>query len=247
MGSTQKQKPDVAQTQRQGGGVQPQAKRSALSSLFSFLRDDIDFQQLKYDETDFLPKQQRVLGQIRRQAFIIAGLVVFIVVAAPFIRPINIHQAMAPAPEKTIQPLIALSEPNLTDQAILSWVATGITEILTFGFGDFDRRIEAQKNRFTSIGWKSFLESLRKQDLREEFKMRQLVLTTVPSNTPVIVAKGIDEDEDEIWTVEMPIVMTYMTNNDVKQVKKNIVRLTLARVPAKENRAGIGIKEWKMM
>ena len=72
-------------------------------------------------------------------------------------------------------------------------------------------------------------------------------MTTVPSNTPVIVSKGVDLDNEYKWIVEMPIIETYMTNNNVTSRKKEIVRLTIVRVPSEKNISGIGIKSWKLI
>lgn len=231
--------PDFVETSR--------VKNSFWIKLSSFLREEIDPAKVRIDESDYFPRHQRLLAKIQRQTFLILALTLFIIVAGPFLRPVNIDQAMTPSPDRKVGNLIALTEPNLTDQAILSWVATSITEIMTFGFGDIEERIVSQQSRFTKDGWESFLEVMRNQDMLSIFKMQQLVLTTVPSNAPVIVSKGVDLDEDEIWVVEMPVVMTYMTNNDVRQGKRYIVRLIVARVPAKENIRGLGIKSWMML
>lgn len=191
-------------------------------------------------------------NKVRRRAFIILVLVIVNIGAAPFLKPIHHHMAMNT--ERKTMPMVGLLEPNQTDQAILSWAATGITEIMTFGFGDFDSRILAQRSRFTKDGWTSFVDALLRQNLREGFKMRQLVLTTVPTDSPVIVAKGfaknkegLEDEESYRWIVEMPIIMTYLTNNNVSSARKGIVRLTIVRVPSKDNIAGIGIKTWQII
>jgi len=230
------------------------------------------------DETAILNVQeerQRLKGavqKVRKRARLILGLVILNVVLAPVLRPTYRYIAVvsereerslallssqtaaaaSQAHEKKTRPLIALFEPNQTDLSVLSWAATGITEIMTLGFGDIDQRIMAQKNRFTEDGWKSFLKALRAQKVREGFKMGQLVLTTVPTDMPVIVSKG-PEVESEYdgedmggyqWIVEMPVIMTYSTNNNVSSAQRGVIRLTIVKVSQKKNKAGIGIKSW---
>lgn len=218
-----------------------------LSLITRFLSEDIDVSKLKADESDFLPKHKNVVRLVQRQSLTILLLVFVLIGGAIVFQPLYKYYLRWPGADKKIEPLVALTEPNLTDQAILSWVVTSITEIMTFGFGDFDQRIIAQHHRFTPEGWESFVNSVRERNMREDFKMHQLVLATVPANTPVIVAKGFDEDNDYVWTIELPIVMTYSTNNNRQSGKKSIVRVTVARMPSLANKAGIGIKMWKIM
>ncbi len=197
------------------------------------------------DEAGLLAQEQALIRRIRIQSFVILGLIVSLFILIPVLKPIYIYEAMKPTGEK--MELVPLSAPNLTDQAILSWSATSITEILTFGFGDFDQRILSQRPSFTSEGWQAFTKAIREEQLRSQFKQRQLVLTTVPSNMPVIVNKGEDIDGLYKWLVEMPVVMTYTTNNNVATIQKSIVKLTIVRVPPSENIMGIGIKGWQLL
>ncbi len=225
---------------------------SWLSGLTHFFRDDP-----LVETTPSNPKAERLrfkktAAGVQRRMYIVLGLVFLNVLLAPLLRPT--YQHIAFSDDKKTKPLFSLSEPNQTDQAVLSWAATSITEIMTFGFGDFDQRILAQRARFTDVGWQSFLDALIEQKLREGFKMRQLVLTTVPTDSPVIVSKGeaVDEEYDGEgkmyqWVVEMPVIMTYTTNNNVSSASKGIVRLTIVRVSGKKNPTGIGIKTWRFV
>ena len=220
---------------------------SGFSFISAFFKDDHDEASFRPDERDYYPRHKKILAQVKRQSIIIGVLAVLLLVLGPFLKPLHIHQAIYDTPEQQRESLVALTEPNLTDDAILSWATTSITEILTFGFGDFDKRILSQRNRFTDEGWASFVNVLLKRGWQENFKSNQLVLTTVPSDEPVIVSKGLDEDMDYIWIVEMPIVMTFATNNNVSRAENHLVRLVIRRVPAKDNVVGIGIKSWHMM
>ena len=62
------------------------------------------------------------------------------------------------------------------------------------------------------------------------FKKNQLVLTTVPRDTPVIVEQGENDDHIYEWTVQMPIIMTYATNNNLTRQEKSIITLTIVRL-----------------
>jgi hypothetical protein len=71
-----------------------------------------------------------------------------------------------------------------------------------------------------------------------------LVLTTVPSNTPIIVGQGVNPQEVYQWEVQMPVIMSYATNNNVINRKRSVITLTIVRVPADENASGIAIQGW---
>lgn len=236
---------------------QPQAPAATGSKGFvqlleylafgKFLHEEIDYKAIRVNESDYLPKHRRLVKLINRQNYIIIALVLLTILTEPYLHPINVYYAKKPGFDGQTRELSGMVNPNMTDEAVLSWVEASITEILTFGFGDFDRRILAQRHRFTSTGWESFLESLRSENMREAFKLRQLVLTTAPSNAPVIVSKGLDADNNYIWVIQLPVIMTYTTNNNVRTGQRSIVTVTVARVPTSDNVRGIGIKMWRMI
>jgi len=218
---------------------------SLLSKIISFFVDDYPTKEQVIDGKNELRKHKNVVKLVIRQSYIIVLLVTIIIILMPVIQPV--HKYTALRTDKAKRPMISLSMPNNTDRSVLSWAATSITEIMTFGFGDIDSRLLSQKYRFTDEGWDSFVQAIFDQGVRDRFKAQQLVLTTVPINTPVVVSKGLGEDEEYRWIVEMPIIMTYMTNNNAKDRDKAIVRLTIVRVPTSKNKAGIGIKKWRVI
>jgi intracellular multiplication protein IcmL len=178
------------------------------------------------------------------QAIVMVGLVLVLVALLPFAAPTYIYFAKNPDGETTR--LIGMPMPNMTNRAVLSWATTSITEIMTMGFGDMDVKLPQQRVRFTARGWKAYVKSFIKQKIGETFKQSQLVLTTVPSDTPVIIWQGVNADNVYQWVVQIPVIMTYATNNNVTKKVSSIVGLTIVRVPADESAAGIAIQEWEM-
>jgi hypothetical protein len=176
------------------------------------------------------------------QTTLIAVLVTLLVFLAPFLQPV--YHYYARDPDGNMIPLDPLTMPNMTDRAILSWAVTSVTEIMTIGFGDLIEQLGAQKPRFTSEGWKSFAAAFHEQKINESFKESQLVLTTVPSDTAVILAQGFNEQKIYQWKVQVPVIMTYITNNNVTQHTRAFVTLTIQRVSPEQNPAGIAIKSW---
>ncbi len=212
---------------------------SGLASLFG--REE-NTEESVQDEADTSARHFLLLNLIKAQAFAIGILVGILIFGAPMMQPV--YQYFAVTPEKKEKELVTLYSPNMTNRAILSWAATNVTEIMTIGFGDFDQHLRLQRRRFTSVGWESFQKALVEQKVRERFKARQIVLTTVPSDAPVIVSQGFDEKDTYQWTVEMPVIMTFVTNNDVSRKSRSVARLTIVRVPPSVNVGGIAIRNW---
>lgn len=222
----------------------PWKEKETLSAFFCrviFLdfKDDTDcVEHLKAE----LVRRKKLLHLIAVQNYVIIGLVVLIIILSPVLRPIYHYEAQRPDLAK--MQLASMLVPNLTDQTVISWSATAITDILTFGFGDVDQRIISQRSRFTVNGWISFVKGFFERNIQERFQGNQLVLTSAPSDMPVIVKKGIDADGVYKWVVEMPVIMNYSTNNLVSSRSRSVIRLILCRVPTAQNTAGIGIDQW---
>jgi intracellular multiplication protein IcmL len=178
------------------------------------------------------------------QTWLIAVLGIALVVELPFAQPVYLYYARMP--DDKVMRMVGLDVPNMTNRAVLSWATTGITEIMTMGFGDMDAKLAKQKIRFTEAGWKAYNKAFVNLKVGETFKQNQLVLTTVPSNTPVILAQGANADDVYQWVVQMPVVMTYATNNNVTRKERGFVTLTVVRVPAAESSAGIAIQSWQL-
>lgn len=218
-------------------------KAEHARSLFGLLDDAPCAVDTIADEKHEKLRWRKLVRLVKLQSLLILGLIFFLLFAIPVLRPILRYQAH-PA-EGVPFDMASMTEPNLTDQSILSWSVLTITEVLTFGFGDVDQRILRQRQRFTSDGWESFLKGFVETTFYDRFKGNQLVLTTVPANTPVIVSKGMEEGE-YLWVVEMPIIMTYATVDNIAQRRRGVVRLTIARIPSQVNKFGLGIKRWQM-
>ena len=185
---------------------------------------------------------QRQLMIVHTQAVVSLVLVMLLVLLAPFLQPVYHYYARSPT--GNLITLDALTIPNMTNRAVVSWAVTSVTEIMTFGFGDIIEQVGKQRARFTDAGWKSFVTAFARQKIIESFKHNQVVLTSVPSDTAVIVNQGMDVSGSYQWKVEVPVIMTFATNNNVTQHKHSIVILTIERVSETVNPAGIAIKNW---
>lgn len=191
---------------------------------------------------------RQVYTLVWAEALVIVGLSLFLVFLLPFGAPMYRYYARMenqPLADARRNILTPLNMPNLTNRAVLSWAATSIAEIMTFGFGDYETKLKQQKTRFTDPGWSGFVKAFIEKEIGEQFQQRQLVVTTAPADTPVIVSQGENKEHLYEWRVQAPVIVTFATNNNVTSSSRAIVDLTIVRVPHKHNASGIAINIWR--
>jgi len=189
-----------------------------------------------------LKKNQRLLNTLTLQAIVLGVVATALIIAMPFYQ--TRYQYFAMTPEGNVTGLTPLFMPNMTDSTIEAWAANSATEILTIGFGDFDTRIMAQKHRFTAQGWEDFVRAFLDKKIGDTLKKNDLVLTSVPSEDPTIIKQGPNDKNVYEWSVQIPMIMTFATNNNVTKAQKTKVWLKIIRVPYDEENNGIAIDEW---
>jgi hypothetical protein len=197
------------------------------------------------DEFTEIKRFDRALKRLTRLAALIAFLGVSLAVGAPFFAPLYVFHSITPEGKTAI--LVPLDLPNLTNPAVVSWAATSVTEILSFGFGDVEAKTVLQKKRFTPLGWKAFVKAFLSSKVSETFKRNQMVMTTVPSDTPVILSQGVNDDDVFQWKVDVPIITTYAANNDVIKPELGTIQMTIVRVPYDQSPSGIAIDIWRQI
>ncbi|MEK7802328.1 MAG: type IVB secretion system apparatus protein IcmL/DotI [Pseudomonadota bacterium] len=181
---------------------------------------------------------------ILKIAVIEAMVIVALVGAMYFI--IEVHQPenryFATTEDGRLIPMVALSEPNLSIPALMSWSAQATTEVMTFGFNDYKRRLQEASRNFTRVGWVGFTNALEKSRIIEMVETNQQVVSAVPASAPILVNEGLVGGRYQ-WQVQVPMVITYQAGAAVR-VDKMIVNLTVVRVPKLESSNGVGIEQW---
>ena len=215
--------------------VKTQLARIPYRSPFATppITEDIVNEQLELGRAD------RSIKKLTYQAALVAVFGTLLAVGAPFFAPLYVYHSITPEGKTAI--LVPLDLPNLTNPAVVSWAATSVTEILSIGFGDIEAKTAVQKKRFTPLGWKAFVKSFLSSKVSETFKRNQMVMTTVPSDTPVIVSQGVNDSDVYEWKVEVPIITTYAANNNVIKPERGTIRMTIIRVDPEQSPAGLAI------
>jgi len=138
--------------------------------------------------------------------------------------------------------MIPLNEANMNDAAIVSWTARAASDIMTFGFHDYQRRMQENSSYFTRRGWQSFTEALDRSRIMEGVTQSQRVVTAAPKSAPVITQQG-QVDGVYRWVVELPLIVTYQSGTATQSDTLN-VQLVLVRVSTLDSPSGVGIQQW---
>lgn len=139
-------------------------------------------------------------------------------------------------------PMAPLSEPNLSSPALMSWVAQAATEVMTFGFNDYRRRLQEASRNFTRRGWESFSSALQRARIIETVEVNLQVITAIPVGAPVIQSEGIVQGRYQ-WVVQLPMSLSYQAGAKTR-TDNLLVTLVVVRVPRLESPSGVGIEQW---
>lgn len=138
--------------------------------------------------------------------------------------------------------MVPLNEPNMNDAALISWAARASSDIMTFGFHDYQRRLQESSTYFTRRGWQSFTEALERSRVMEGVQKTQQVVTAAPKSAPVIVQQGL-VDGIYRWIIELPLIVTYQSGTATQSDTVN-VQLVVVRVSTLDSPSGVGIQQW---
>jgi len=174
------------------------------------------------------------------EGLIIIGLLLAIFYVIKVHQPENRY--FATTEDGRLVPMVALNQPNLSTPALMSWVAQACTEVMTFGFNDYRRRLQEASRNFTRRGWESFTQALQKSRIIEMVETNQQVVTAAPQGAPILQSEGLINGRYQ-WIVQLPLIVTYQSGARTKS-DSLIVTIVVVRVPRLESPNGVGIEQW---
>ena len=155
------------------------------------------------------------------------------------------HFYFATTEDGRLIPMVPLSQPNLSTPALMSWVAQATTEVMTFGFNDYRRRLQESSRNFTKRGWESFTQALQRSRIIEMLEVNQQIITAAPKGAPILQSEGLVAGRYQ-WVVEIPLVLTYRSGAKTSNTGL-LVTVIIVRVPRLESANGVGIEQWIAM
>ena len=174
------------------------------------------------------------------QVVVIIGLIGAMYMVIQTHQPENRY--FATTEDGRLVPMIALSEPNMSAPALMSWVAQSATEVMTFGFNDYRRRLQESSRNFTRRGWESFTQALQRSRIIEMVEANQQVVTAVPQGAPILESQGLVAGRYQ-WIIQIPMVLSYQAGSATRS-DSLLVTVVVVRVPRLESPNGIGIEQW---
>lgn len=177
---------------------------------------------------------------------VLGGIAIIGLVMAVFAF-VKLHQPkdkyFATTPDGRLIRMVPLSEANLSEAALMSWVAQAATEVMTFGFHDYKRRLQEASRHFTRGGWENFMTALTQSRILEAIDAHKQVVTTTPRSAPVLIQKGLTREGRYFWRVQLPLIVTYQAGTNTRNEYMTI-EVTVVRVSMLENPVGVGIDQW---
>lgn len=174
------------------------------------------------------------------QSVIIVGLIMALLMYIGGAKPQDRY--FATTADGRIMQLVPLDQPNMTPAALMSWVAQSVTEVMTFGFHDYQRRLQQSARHFTKAGWESFTAAMQRARIIDSVQAAQQTVSATPRSAPVLVQQGVFNGKYR-WVLQMPIRVTYRSNTTSRTDNLNL-NIVVERVPSLENPNGVGIVQW---
>lgn len=138
--------------------------------------------------------------------------------------------------------LYPLSQPNMSDAALLTWATEAITSAYSFNFVNYREILNNNRTNFTKRGYQLYIKAINASNNLQAVINKKLVVRAVPTAAPMITAKGLS-GEIYAWRVEMPLLISYESASD--NIRQSIVvKLLIKRVDTLENTKGIGIEQF---
>jgi intracellular multiplication protein IcmL len=138
--------------------------------------------------------------------------------------------------------LVPLYDPNVNNQAILSWASQASVDILTFGFNDIGQRFAETRKNFTPEGWESFRDAAIRSGVMERVSNLRQIITAIPTGSPEMLYYGLIENKIG-WIVRVPVVVTVRAGDQKNSSYLNVI-MTIVKMPSFENPRAIGIDKW---
>lgn len=135
--------------------------------------------------------------------------------------------------------MFPLSHPNFSTQTILKWAVEAATAAYRLNFYDYADSIKKMRPYFTQSGYHNFVSDFSNRVL-PDLKRKKLVLTSVVTDTPIVLREGKIINNLYAWEIQFPMLLTYESQSD-KIHQRVVVTLFIVQVPTTESPQGIGI------
>ncbi len=137
---------------------------------------------------------------------------------------------------------VSLDKAHLKYEYILTWAALSMSDIMTFGFNDYEARLAHSSRYFTDNGWHSFSKTIDGSRVIEMVNENEQIITAAPMGAPVLESSGVVGGKYQ-WGVQMPMILT--VRSGAKTLHSNLlVTIYIVRSNDPKHPYGIAIDKW---
>ena len=174
------------------------------------------------------------------EGLVIVGLILTLLVYIQTSQPQDRY--FATTADGRIMQMTPLDQPNMDAPALLSWVASAASDVMTFNYTDYQRRLQQSSKHFTKVGWETFASALQRSRIIDSVTAQNQMVSAQPKTAPVLIQEGPLGGKYR-WVVSMPLIVNY---KGVTASRQDTLQLSLVieRVAALENPNGVGIAQW---
>ncbi len=145
-----------------------------------------------------------------------------------------------------IMQLIPLDQPSMTSSELYSWVVQAVSDTLTFGYHDYQRRLQENTKYFTIDGWETFTNMIQNMQLIDMVGRNKLLVKAYPMSAPELQQEEVFNGRYR-WVLIINFNMEFTGRGSGGGDRNLRLRLTIERVPVLENVKGIAIKRWEVL
>lgn len=186
---------------------------------------------------------------LRRIAFAEALAIILLfaalIISVFFVKPDQ--QYFATSEDGRIIPLVPVNQP-LPEADVLAWVMESATETMTFGFHDFDYRLNESMRHFTVQGRQSFYNALSQSGRLDAMQARNQVIKASLDGVIQIPDRGIDRQSGRyIWRIEAGLsldITSFEGGRRNSRLETLLLELIVVRVSTLESPSGLRIQQW---
>lgn len=125
-----------------------------------------------------------------------------------------------------------LTDPSLSDDAVLQWTANSVHKAFSLDFVHWREQLQDASVNFTQSGWNYFSETLKKSDNLKTLVDLKMVANADVTGAPQVIQKAV-VDGHYAWSIRMPMLITY-TNNEKTISQPVKVTVIVLRQPVRD-------------
>ncbi len=136
-----------------------------------------------------------------------------------------------------------LSDPVLSDQEVLQWVAEAVRKVHAIDFVHWREQLQTASHYFTDQGWRYYLSAFKSSDNLNTITKLKMVSSAKITGAPVITEKEVLSGT-YAWKIQVPIEVQYV-NSGSRAINQPLdVTLVVLRVPVQDDPDRIAINNY---